>query len=73
MSGEILKYARRYTTPAKVLPFTHFTCIGNTRESIREQLKTYLDSGIDHILAMRGDLPKGWKVRGVTLSTQTSL
>ncbi|MCJ7837058.1 methylenetetrahydrofolate reductase [Cuneatibacter sp. NSJ-177] len=41
-------------------PVTHFTCIGNTKEGIKEQLQTYLDHGIDHMLALRGDLPYGW-------------
>ena len=44
----------------KTTPVTHFTCIGNTKEGIKEQLQTYLDHGIDHMLALRGDLPFGW-------------
>lgn len=39
---------------------THFTCIGNTKEAMKEQLQNYLDHGINHILALRGDLPYGW-------------
>lgn len=42
------------------IPVTHFTCIGNTKEGVREQLQTYLDNGVDHMLALRGDLPYGW-------------
>ena len=40
---------------------THFTCIGNTREGVKEQLQNYLDIGVNHILALRGDLPAGWE------------
>lgn len=40
---------------------THFTCIGNTKEKIRTELKHYLSIGVENILAMRGDLPKGWE------------
>ncbi|MFV0528594.1 MAG: methylenetetrahydrofolate reductase [Lachnospiraceae bacterium] len=40
---------------------THFTCIGNTKEGVKEQLSNYLAMGIDHILALRGDLPAGWE------------
>lgn len=40
-------------------PMTHFTCLGNTREGIREQLQTYLDHGICHMLALRGQQPAG--------------
>ena len=49
---------------AGTIPVTHFTCIGNTREGIRDQLKMYLDHGIDHMLALRGDLPFGWTGTG---------
>jgi len=37
----------------------HLSCIGSTRESIREALATYRDNGIAHIVALRGDLPSG--------------
>jgi len=40
---------------------THFTCIGNTKEGVKEQLDNYLSIGVDHILALRGDLPAGWE------------
>lgn len=36
-------------------PVTHFTCIGNTKESAKAQLRTYLDHGIHHVLALQGD------------------
>lgn len=40
---------------------THFTCIGNTREKVKAELEAYLTGGVDHILALRGDLPAGWE------------
>ncbi|QOV20484.1 methylenetetrahydrofolate reductase [Blautia liquoris] len=42
------------------IPVTHFTCVGNTKEGVKEQLQNYLDNGINHMLALRGDLPYGW-------------
>ena len=42
------------------IPVTHFTCVGNTKEGVKEQLQNYLDKGIDHVLTLRGDLPYGW-------------
>ena len=45
---------------AGTVPVTHFTCIGNTAEGIKDQLQNYLDNGVDHMLALRGDLPFGW-------------
>ncbi|NLM84235.1 MAG: 5,10-methylenetetrahydrofolate reductase [Clostridiales bacterium] len=52
---------------------THFTCVGNTKEGIKQQLQTYLDHGIDHILALRGDLPFGWTGTGGDLHYATEL
>ncbi|MDR2530806.1 MAG: methylenetetrahydrofolate reductase [Oscillospiraceae bacterium] len=55
------------------IPITHFTCVGNTKAGIKEQLETYLSNGIDHILALRGDLPFGWKGTGGDLHYATEL
>lgn len=56
-----------------VTPITHFTCIGNTKADIRTQLQNYLDHGVDHILALRGDLPHGWSGTGGDLRYATEL
>src|SRR3982074_3131483 len=37
----------------------HISCIGSTRESIRQTLATYREHGIGHLVALRGDLPSG--------------
>lgn len=37
----------------------HLTCIGASKDSIRELLKTYQDLGINRIVALRGDMPSG--------------
>jgi methylenetetrahydrofolate reductase (NADPH) len=57
----------------KTIGITHFTCIGNTREGIKDQLQTYLEHGIHHILALRGDLPFGWTGTGGDLHYATEL
>jgi methylenetetrahydrofolate reductase (NADPH) len=44
----------------KTIPITHFTCVNSSRDDINQRLNTYLDMGIDHILALRGDIPKGY-------------
>ena len=36
-------------------PLTHFTCAGNTKESARRQLQTYLEHGVRHVLVLSGD------------------
>jgi methylenetetrahydrofolate reductase (NADPH) len=37
----------------------HLSCVGSSRESIRQILSTYRNAGIRHIVALRGDLPSG--------------
>ncbi len=37
----------------------HLSCIGGSRESIREVLNEYRSHGIRHLIALRGDLPSG--------------
>ena len=57
--GKNLEVLDKIKKDGKCTPVTHFTCIGNTKADIREKLQTYLDHGIDHMLALRGDLPFG--------------
>ncbi|MDX9885953.1 methylenetetrahydrofolate reductase [NAD(P)H] [Thauera sp.] len=37
----------------------HLSCVGSTRNSIREILQEYTEAGIGRIVALRGDLPSG--------------
>ena len=37
----------------------HVSCIGSTAEEIQNVLKTYMDAGINKVVALRGDLPSG--------------
>jgi methylenetetrahydrofolate reductase (NADPH) len=37
----------------------HLSCIGGTREGIRDVLERYRSHGIRHLIALRGDLPSG--------------
>jgi methylenetetrahydrofolate reductase (NADPH) len=37
----------------------HISCIGGTRQSVREVLEQYRSHGIRHLVALRGDLPSG--------------
>ena len=42
----------------------HLSCIGSTRESIREILNEYKGAGIKRTVALRGDLPSGMAETG---------
>lgn len=37
----------------------HLTCVGATREQVGAVVDTYLDTGVRHIVALRGDAPEG--------------
>src|SRR5215210_2933205 len=37
----------------------HFTCVGATVDELREMLDTMRDAGLENVLALRGDPPKG--------------
>ena len=37
----------------------HLSCISSTRENIHEMLNGYMQHGIRHIVALRGDMPSG--------------
>ena len=42
------------------LPATpHISCIGTTRDGVREVLARYKSHGIRHVVALRGDMPSG--------------
>lgn len=42
----------------------HISCIASTRDSVRDMLQRYRDSGITHLVALRGDLPSGLAAAG---------
>ena len=44
---------------AGILPLVHFTCVGHSRDEIRQLLHRLQNSGIENLLALRGDPPKG--------------
>jgi len=43
---------------------SHFSCIGATRSSVREQLATLKAMGVKRLVALRGDLPSGYGIGG---------
>lgn len=45
------------TTGIEAAP--HVSCIGSSREDLREILQNYRNHGFEHLVALRGDLPSG--------------
>lgn len=43
---------------------SHFSCIGATRATVREQLATLQTMGVKRLVALRGDLPSGYGTGG---------
>ncbi len=42
----------------------HLSCIGQTRDSIRERLARYRQAGVSRLVALRGDMPSGYGAGG---------
>ena len=42
----------------------HLSCIGQTKDSIRDRLARYREAGVKRIVALRGDLPSGYGLGG---------
>lgn len=38
---------------------SHLTCVGSTKEQLRDYLNSAAEAGVDYIVALRGDPPKG--------------
>jgi methylenetetrahydrofolate reductase (NADPH) len=43
---------------------SHFSCIGATRDKVREQLDQLRQMGVQRLVALRGDLPSGYGAGG---------
>ncbi len=56
--GNTLNIAAGIQDRYNVTAIAHLTCVGATREGIREELKKMKEAGIENILALRGDRPK---------------
>ncbi len=47
-----------------VAAVSHFSCIGATKASVRQELATLKDMGVKRLVALRGDLPSGYGAGG---------
>lgn len=49
----------RLVNETALVPAAHLTCVGATREEVDEVARAYWEAGVRHIVAMRGDPPRG--------------
>jgi methylenetetrahydrofolate reductase (NADPH) len=49
----------RLVKETALVPAAHLTCVGATRDQVDEVARQYWEAGVKHIVALRGDPPKG--------------
>lgn len=59
--GNTLKIAKGIQEEYGVTTIAHLTCVGATKEGIREALGEMKEAGIENVLALRGDRPKDFE------------
>ncbi len=50
---------RRIKHDVGIEAMAHLTCVGHTRDDIRRNIEALVDHGIENVLALRGDAPRG--------------
>ena len=51
--------AARITRDTQLKAAAHLTCVGSSRDEIKQIADSYWDCGVSHIVALRGDSPDG--------------
>jgi methylenetetrahydrofolate reductase (NADPH) len=57
--GRSLELLTRIKRETELEAMAHLTCVGLSRAELAEALAAFRDAGIDNVLALRGDPPKG--------------
>lgn len=57
--GRTVELVTRIKREVEIETLAHLTCVGATRTELRETLLQLREAGIDNLLALRGDPPKG--------------
>ncbi len=50
----------RMVRETSMKPAAHLTCVGATKDEIRDVMRAYRDAGVRHVVALRGDPPGGF-------------
>lgn len=59
--GRYFEVCKAIKDSGRTEPLAHFTCVGQTRDSVHEKMEKLSECGINNILALRGDIPDGWE------------
>ena len=51
---------QRFVRETTIKPAAHLTCVGASKDEIRQTLRAYHGAGVRHIVALRGDPPTGF-------------
>ncbi len=54
-----IELVSRFKSELDIEPMAHLTCVGASRDELREKLDRLAQAGIENVLALRGDPPKG--------------
>jgi methylenetetrahydrofolate reductase (NADH) len=53
------KVVEHILTQTNLVPAAHLTCVGAPRQDVDEVIRSYWDTGVRHVVALRGDPPEG--------------
>jgi len=59
--GRTLEMVTRIKRELEIEAMAHVTCVGATRDELKSAVEAILAEGIDNVLALRGDPPRGQK------------
>ena len=54
-----LDIAKNIKAQYGVPTLAHLTCVSSTRQTVRQRIDAIREAGIDNVMALRGDIPKG--------------
>ena len=57
--AKTVELTRRIKSELGIEPLAHLTCVGATKDEIRQVLDELQEGGVENVLALRGDPPKG--------------
>ena len=54
-----IRVTSRIARETTLTPMAHLTCVGHTRGELEQILDSYIEAGVHHVMALRGDPQEG--------------